>query len=104
MKKYAVPGSVVPGATKAIDPDTKLPMYNAKGRPIWDMTKAVMSTKAVHNAVIKRGKKFVREKVEVPVYRSLSAQDARYIRAQIRRAKRKEAEAKARKEAENGTE
>lgn len=84
-----------------IDPETKVPLFDGKGRPLWDMSRAKVSEIVTHNGIIKQGSKYVRGEIQVPVYRALSAQDARFIRAQIRRMKRKEDEEKARKEAES---
>jgi hypothetical protein len=92
MKKYAVPAAIIPGAIKQIDPDTRMPVLDDQGRYVWDMSKAKISSHAIHDGVVREGKKTVRKKITVPAYRALSAQDARYIRSQIKRLRKKQLE------------
>jgi hypothetical protein len=104
MRKYAVPGTYVPGATPMYDdPNAYAPMRmrDNKGRPLWNMPKPVGTVENIQivSAVVEvdgqpRMRK-VRRPVSFPVYRGVSAALARYIRADMRRRARKAAEKQA---------
>jgi len=83
----------MPGATRRIDPDTLLAMSDENGRPLWNMPAPI--SYAQHKGTR------TTEPVFVPVYRGTSASYARWVKAQLRRKKRKEAEAEAAKENES---
>ena len=87
----------MPGATLGRDPKTFAIIYSNKGEPIWNMPKpiGVHETIPVVKTVDKSDPdkpkvKKVKQVMQFPVYRGIDASLARYYRAQVRRAKRKE--------------
>lgn len=85
MRKFAVPGTVVPGATRRMDEDGKTQLKDKRGRPLWDMPSPV--SYAAHRRRVKDQKTgaVTEEKVMVPIYRGISAQQARSERATQRK-------------------
>lgn len=104
MSKFALPQTRVLGATRRIDPDTLMPAYDSKGRPLWNMPKPVRYVEHVNWRRHKRTGKRIPEPVMVPVYRGVSASYARWVKAQIRQKQRKAAEAQAKVDALNEAE
>lgn len=96
MRKFATPTTAVPGARGVTDPKTHIQLRDKKGRPIWEMPKPVgihettQVVKLLDKSDPKKPRiKKVKQKTQFPVYRGMSAKDARYARAQFKRAKRK---------------
>lgn len=93
--RFAIPQTMVPGATRRVDPDTLLPVVNVKNKvPLWDMPTPIRYVEHVKRRLNKKTKTIVVDKVMVPVYRGLSASLARLIRADYRRTQRKAEEAR----------
>lgn len=97
--KYANPLTLVPGASKRLDPDTFKHLVNKLGRFLWDMPKpvGVHMTKQVFRQLDKSDPEKPRirriwKKKKFPVYRGIAAKNARYVRSQHLRARRKLAE------------
>lgn len=84
MRKFATPQTVIPSASRRINPDTLMPELDNRDRPLWNMPAPV------RHAEHKRGQGHVM----VPIYRGTSASYARWVKAQLRRRQRKTAEAK----------
>lgn len=96
MRRYALPMTVVPGAQKDIDPETMLQKQDKRNRPLWVMPKPIGSVETLQvkeQAYKDDDGKVKRKKVKLmtrfPVYRGTSADYARYVRSQMRRALRK---------------
>ena len=87
--KHAVPQTVVPGATRRINPETLLPMTGKKSVPLWDMPVPLRYVEHVRRRLDKKTKKVVTDKVAVPIYRGVDASLARMIRGEYRRTARK---------------
>ena len=95
-RKFAYPGTFVPGATPAYD-DKGVPMYDDKGRRVWHMPKFAKQVehtfytlaKQINAKTGKLRKVRVPRIVLVPVYRGLDARLANWYRGQARRNARK---------------
>ena len=94
MRKFAVPEVRVLGAKRRINPLTFMPEWDSRGRPLWDMPGPTSYVE--HKSTGKR----ITEPIRVPVYRGVSASYERYVKAQIRRNRRKQAEKAAALQAE----
>lgn len=93
--KHAIPLTVVPGATRRIDPETLLQAVTVKNKvPLWDMPAPLRYVEHVRRRLDKKTKKMVTDKVAVPIYRGVDASLARMIRGEYRRTQRKAAEAR----------
>lgn len=92
--KHAVPLTVVPGATRRIDPETLLQMKGEKGVSLWNMPTPLRYVEHTRRRLNKKTKKVITDKVSVPIYRGVDASLARLIRAEYRRTQRKVAEAR----------
>jgi len=89
-RKFAIPQTMVPGATRRIDPDTLLPKVSAKNKvPLWDMPTPVRYVEHTRRRLNKRTKEVITDKVMVPIYRGISTSIVRHMRAEHRRTQRK---------------
>lgn len=94
-QKFAIPQTMVPGATRRINPDTLMPMVGKKNKvPLWDMPTPVRYVEHVRRRLHKRTKKVITDMVMVPIYRGIPAALARLIRAAYRRTQREAEEAR----------
>jgi len=80
MRATFEPQTVILGATRQMDATGFLPAVDKRGRLVWAMPNPISYEK--HKGLVDG----------VPVYRGTSASYARYVRAQVRRARRKAAE------------
>lgn len=94
--KYALPLTLVPGASKRLHPETFKHLVNKLGRFLWDMPKPVgVHVTKQHARVLDKSDpkkprmKRVMKNKNFPVYRGITARNARYARSQYRRARRK---------------
>ena len=94
--KYAMPLTLVPGASPRLHPETFKHLISKLGRFLWDMPKpiGVHITKQVFHRLDKSDPKKPRlkrvwEDKKFPVYRGITAKNARYARSQYRRERRK---------------
>ena len=101
MRKHAVPETRVPGAKRRIDPLTFMPMYDMKGRPLWDMPGPTSYVEHTRWRKHKKTGERVPEPIQVPIYRGVPASYARYVQSQIRRHRRKAMEKKIQEQFEN---
>lgn len=97
--KYAMPLTLVPGASPRRHLTTFKHLVDKLGRWLWDMPKpiGVHITKQVFHLLDKSDPKKPRIKrvwkdKKFPVYRGITAKNARYMRSQYRRERRKLAE------------
>jgi hypothetical protein len=94
-QKFAIPQTMVPGATRRVDPETLLPMVSVKNKvPLWDMPTPVRYVEHVRRRLDKKTKTVVMDKVMVPIYRGIPSSLARLIRGEYRRTQRKADEAR----------
>ncbi len=83
--------SVIPGANRAMNPDTMRPMEDAKGRPMWNMPRPTgqvrtMQLRKVITLVDGKPKQVYQpELVTFPVYRGIDTKYARFMRSQVKR-------------------
>lgn len=104
MNKFVTPQTRVPGAQRRIDPETLMPMSDDEGVPLWNMPAPVKYAEHRKWRRHKRTGQRIAEPVQVPVYRGTSASFARWVKAQLRRNKRKAAETQAAVDALNEAE
>lgn len=98
-RKFAYPGTFVPGATPAYD-EKGAPVYDKKNRRVWHMPKIVKNVEHTFHSLerqisTKTGelrKVKVPRTVLVPVYKGMSASMANWYRGQARRNARKRSE------------
>lgn len=104
MQKYATPQTRMPGATRRINPETLMAMSDDKGRSLWNMPAPISYVEHTRWRRHKTTGARIPEPIMVPVYRGTSASYARWVKAQLRRNKRKAAEAQAAVDALNAAE
>ena len=104
MQKTFMPQTVIPGVRRRVDPETLMAMSDDEGLPLWNMPAPVKYAEhrkwRKHKATGAR----IAEPVMVPVYRGVLTSYARWVKAQLRRNKRKAAEAQAAVDALNEAE
>lgn len=96
--------TVIPGVTRRIDPETLTAMSDDKGRPLWNMPAPVSYEEHTRWRKHRNTGERIAEPIMVPVYRGTSASYARWVKAQLRRNRRKAAEAQTAVDALNATE
>ena len=94
MQKAYLPQTRMPGAQRRIDPDTLMAMSDEDGKPLWNLPAPVKYAEHRKWRKHKRTGERTAEPVMVPVYRGASASYVRWVKAQLRRNKRKAEEAK----------
>ena len=95
MQKVFVPQTIIPGVRRRVDPETLMAMSDEDGKPLWNMPAPTGYAEhrkwRKHKATGAR----IAEPVMVPVYRGALTSYVRWVKAQLRRNKRKAAEAQA---------
>ena len=92
--KFATSQTMVPGATRRVNPDTLLPLMGKNDIALWDMPTPIRYVDHVRRRLDPKTKTVRTDKVSVPVYRGVDTSLARLIRADYRRAQRKADEAR----------
>lgn len=104
MQTTNMPQTRMPGATRRVSPETLMAMSDDMGRPLWNMPPPISYVEHTRWRRHKKTGVRIGEPIMVPVYRGTSASYARWVKSQLRRNRRKEAEAKAVADALNETE
>lgn len=92
--KFAIPQTMVPGATRRINPDTLLPLMGKNDIALWDMPTPIRYVDHVRRRLDMKTKTVIIDTVSVPIYRGVDTALARLIRADYRRTQRKADEAR----------
>lgn len=90
MHATFLPLTVIPGASRQINPETLAHVFDKKGFPVWDMPTPLGMVQHTKRSMKGTGedKIVIKEKISVPVYRGTSASYFRHLKSQMRRQKR----------------